>query len=256
MAAAIVGAAAAAAIHAAVAANDAVEGGAQGPAVITTMMAPPRALVRIFSYDFAQYIVAGIGGLDSLDAARPYFEELINSHLPFNVAIEVVFHTTVDDNHALHYIVIPPICCMDGLGTTHDWHTFLERMKLQVQERVDNAENTASGVTFDHIVGVRLTFAPLRDMAALGPHIAPNQAGGSYVGLPKWVQNKKCTLNIENKDFNCFRCCIIADHLGYKHGERYSVSRPEQWSHYTIVPVPRGRKPRGFKVQYLSLIHI
>ena len=64
---------------------------------------------------------------------------------------------------------------------------------------------------------------------------------------------KKCTLNIHNMDWNCFRCCLIADDQGYKHGERYSVSHPEIWSHYTVDPVPSGRKPRGFKVKYIEI---
>ena len=251
-AAGIVNGAAPVALNAVLAANDAVDGGAHGPYVYTVMRAPPLELVRVFSYDFADFELPGPGGLLHLQAARPYFEQLINSHLGFNVAIEVVYNTSnADGEHRLHYIVIPPITCFDGGPAAHDWHTFMDRMRLQVQQRVDNAEGTESGITFDSIHTVKLIFAPLRDMAALGPHILPAHAGGSYVPHPKWIQDKHCMLNIKNKDFECFRCCLIADELE-TYGVRYGLDHPELWSHYTQQPVLPGRKPRGFKVKYIE----
>ena len=124
-------------------------------------------------------------------------------------------------------------------------------MRAQVQVRVDNASGTDSGIVFDSIYSVKLTFAPLWDMAALGPHLNPPHAGGSYVPHPKWIQNKMCMLNIQNKDFQCFRCCMIADEL-QTYGERYGFEHPEHWSHYTQSPVPPRRKPRGFSVTYIE----
>ena len=90
MAAPFVAAAAPAAINAALAANDAVDGGAAGPYVHTVMLAPPRDLVRVFSYDFTDFELPGPGALLHLQAARPFFDQLINMHLPFNVAVEIV----------------------------------------------------------------------------------------------------------------------------------------------------------------------
>ena len=252
MADAIVGAAAGIAINAAVAANDAVEGGAHGPMVITTMMAPPRGLVRVFSFDFGHFQLPGTAALGHLQAARSYFDDLINSHLPFNVGVAVRFAVVVNEVRSDHHIVIPPLACMDGLGFSHDWHTFLERIQEQVDIRVENAEGMDSGPDFETILEVRLIFAPLRDLAAFGPLVHPVHAGGSYVPLPKWIMEKQCTLNIHNKDYNCFRCCLIASDLGY--GEsRYGLDHPEQWGHYTSAPIPPGRKPKGFKVQYIEI---
>jgi len=169
-----------AALNAVLNANQDVDGGAQGPYVFTVMRPPPLQLVRVFSYDFRDFEVPGIGGLSFLTAARPYFDALINSHLGFNVAIEVVFNThNADGDPGTHHIVIPPIACADGYDAAHNWHSFLDRMSTQIQVRIDNASGTESGIAFDDILSVKLTFAPLRDLAALGPHIAPNQAGGS-----------------------------------------------------------------------------
>ena len=248
----VVAAAANVALNAALAANAAVDGGAQGPYVFTVMRPPPLQIVRVFSYDFADFDVPGLGGLSHLAAARPYFEELMNTHLPFNVAVEVVFNTrNADDEPGLHHIVIPPLACADGYENAHDWHTFIARMRAQVQVRVDNASGTASGIVFDSIYSVKLTFAPLRDMAALGPHLNPLHAGGSYVPHPKWIQDKHCMLNIHNKDFQCFRCCMIAEEL-QTYGDRYGLSNPWNWSHYTRNPIPPGRKPRGISVEYIE----
>ena len=124
-------------------------------------------------------------------------------------------------------------------------------MSTAIQVQVANASGIARGIIFDDIHTAKLTFVPLRDLGALGPHIVPNQAGGSYVPHPKWIQTKMCMLNIHNKDFQCFRCCMIADELE-TYGERYGLNNPHCWSHYTHSPVPPGRKPRGFKVDYIE----
>ena len=248
----LVAAAANAAIHAVLNGNENVDRGAQGPYVFTTMRPPPLQLVRVFSYDFRDFVVPGIGGLSFLTAARPYFDTLINSHLGFNVAVEAVFdvHNNNDEQFLFH-LVIPPITCADGYNATHDWHSFLDRMSTQIQIRIDNASGTASGIVFDNIHTVKLTFAPLRDLAAFGPHIVPQQAGGTYTPHPQWIQKKVCMLNIHNKDSQCFRCCMIADELE-TYGEKYGLRHPDFWSHYTQNPIPPGRKPRGFKVDYIE----
>ena len=176
MAGALVNAAAAAAINAVVLANDAVENGAHGPLVITTMMAPPRGLVRVFSFDFGHFQLPGLAALNHLEAARPYFEDLLNSHLPFNVGIEITFSVFLDGEHHEHYITVPPVACMDAFGGSRDWHSFLEHLQTQAQQRVENAEGLASAPDFVAILRVKLTFAPLRDLAALGPHVAQGQA--------------------------------------------------------------------------------
>ena len=238
------------ALNAVVAANQAVDGGAAGPHVQTFMRPPPLQIVRVFGFDFADYFVDGYDGLLDLQAARPYFEELINTHLPFNVAVEVVFNTVDEaDIPGLFYVIIPPITCAGGFANTHDWMTFIARMRGQVEERVNNALANGSGWSIESIKSVKLTFAPLRDMAAVGPHIAPANAGGSYVPHPKWIKDKHCMLNIQNKDYQCFRAHLLAHEL-QTYRDRYGLSNPWNWSHYTKNPIPPGRKPRGFKVQY------
>ena len=77
----MVDAAANVALNAVLNVNAAVDGGAQGPYVFTVMRPPPMQLVRVFSYDFRDFDVPGIGGLSFLTAARPFFDALINSHL-------------------------------------------------------------------------------------------------------------------------------------------------------------------------------
>ena len=225
-AAQIVAGAANVALNAIAAANNAVNGGAAGPHVQTFMRPPPLQIVRVFQYDFSAYFVDGYDGLLDLQAARPYFEELVNTHLPFNVAVEVIFNTIdEDDNPGLFHVAIPPICCADGFANTHDWTTFIARMRNQVEERVNNALANGSGWSIENIKSVKLTFAPLRDMAAFGPHLAPQQAGGSYVPHPKWIQNKMCMLNIKNMDFQCFRAHLIAPLCKESHPTGQKTSR-------------------------------
>ena len=109
-AAAILAAAAPFAVNAALAANDAVDNGAQGPHVYTTLRAPPLHFVRVIVYNFLHFELPGPGALLHLDAGQPYFDQLIQSHMGFNVGVEVCYNTSnVHGEHRLHYIVIPPI---------------------------------------------------------------------------------------------------------------------------------------------------
>ena len=32
--------------------------------------------------------------------------------------------------------------------------------------------------------------------------------GGSYIDSPKWLKNKKATINPKNKDDKCFQCAL------------------------------------------------
>lgn len=48
--------------------------------------------------------------------------------------------------------------------------------------------------------------------------------GGSFIPLPNWIQNKKCCINVENKDNRCFEYAILSAlySLGMGHSERVS----------------------------------
>ena len=48
-------------------------------------------------------------------------------------------------------------------------------------------------------------------MAAIHFHHIELKRGSSYIDFPKWIKNKKATMNPKNlKDSNCFQYAIIA----------------------------------------------
>ena len=60
-------------------------------------------------------------------------------------------------------------------------------------------------------------------------HKTSLRRGGSYIGSPEWLKNKRVTINIKNNDDNCFQHAIIAA-LDYdkieNHPERISNIKP------------------------------
>ena len=54
-------------------------------------------------------------------------------------------------------------------------------------------------------------------------------SGSSYIELPKWIYNKKPTVNIKNKDQKCFEYC-----LQYHKHKNEITHHPERVSWYKI----------------------
>ena len=53
--------------------------------------------------------------------------------------------------------------------------------------------------------------------------------GGSYIDFPKWLKNKKATINPKNKDDKCFKnaVAVALNHEQIKsHAERTSKLKP------------------------------
>lgn len=77
--------------------------------------------------------------------------------------------------------------------------------------------------------------------------------GGSYVALPKWVQDKKACVNIQNKDNRCFFYCLLTalheNQIDLKHVDRLEQFEPLFQQHpeldETDLPMPLDRVNRG-----------
>ena len=67
------------------------------------------------------------------------------------------------------------------------------------------------------------------DLLHYNLHRISLNGGGSYIGFPKWLENKRATINPQNKDDKCFQYAITAA-LNYKriksHSERISNIKP------------------------------
>ena len=237
-------------------------GAAVGPIVTTRVMPAPRSAIRVIKMSFRHLLFqepeVPIQNWEvyGQTAVRPYFDYLLNVHLPFNVVAIFTFVRRLPpaeeggaDRFHDYHVAIPPVCCLDAYGATNDWDAFVLKLNTQLTQRLEDTPDE-SGDIFDHLASVQFTFVPLRDMAAVGA-AAAGHAGGTYVPLPKWIQNKHCAMNPKNKDKACFQICMIAAELG-TYDPRYGIPHAERWGNYTQEPIPPGRKPAWFKPRYIE----
>lgn len=66
-------------------------------------------------------------------------------------------------------------------------------------ERLDNPKITGSSYSFDHIEAVYINIV----------NYTPTR-GGSYIELPKQIQDKKACINVQNEDNLCFKYAVLS----------------------------------------------
>ena len=94
-----------------------------------------------------------------------------------------------------------------------------------IEERWDIVSNkdvlVINEVIFDHLTSLRNQFEDRNEgesglvyesISRIITKIAeaPNNPGGSYIITPKWITNKKATINVKNDDNECFKWSVLA----------------------------------------------
>ena len=86
----------------------------------------------------------------------------------------------------------------------------------------------------------------MQNPRALQPRV--RAVGGCHKTLPKALVDKRCTLNIMNKDDLCFQYCVVAHKL--KTYEMENKLNPHYLNHYATTlprtPVPGWRSKRSY----------
>ena len=90
---------------------------------------------------------------------------------------------------------------------------FLQKYEENLQEKMKGSEFEFDGVDFLYYDFNKISI----------------NRGGSYIDSPKWIKNKKSTINPKNNDFKCFQYAVILalnlDKIN-NHPERISKIKP------------------------------
>jgi hypothetical protein len=73
----------------------------------------------------------------------------------------------------------------------------IHALLLEIHEKIESRDNNEG---YWHLVNVVNVDFKLREYKPL--------SGSSYLELPKWIYNKKATINIKNEDQKCFKYCL------------------------------------------------
>ena len=93
------------------------------------------------------------------------------------------------------------------------FESFLQKHEENLQEKMKGSDSEFDGVNFLYYDFNKISI----------------NRGGSYVDSPKWIQNKKSTINPKNNDYKCFQyAATLALNLDKinSHPERISKIKP------------------------------
>ena len=93
----------------------------------------------------------------------------------------------------------------------------IHALLLEIHEKIESWDNNEG---YWHLVNVINIDFKLREYKPL--------SGSSYIELPKWIYNKKATINIKNEDQKCFKYC-----LQYHKHKNEITHHPERVSWYS-----------------------
>jgi hypothetical protein len=88
---------------------------------------------------------------------------------------------------------------------------------LEIHETIESWDNNEGYWHLDNVINIDFK---LREYKPL--------SGSSYIELPKWIYNKKATINIKNEDQKCFKYC-----LQYHKHKNEITHHPERVSWYS-----------------------
>ena len=85
------------------------------------------------------------------------------------------------------------------------FESFLQRYEQNLEEKMKGSEFEFDGVNFWYYDFNKISL----------------NRGGSYIDFPKWLKNKKSTINPKNNDYKCFQHAVNLDKINI-HPERIS----------------------------------
>ena len=134
-----------------------------------------------------------------LDLIRPYLKDLINNHknkgewkIQLTAQINFISQIPVSDETHIMHTKSNNEEFMDGSNTDE---VIKELFKFLLQKYQENMKG--SDFIFD---GINYLYYDLNKISI--------SKGGSYIDSPKWLKNKKSTINPKNNDYKCFQYAI------------------------------------------------
>ena len=135
-----------------------------------------------------------------LNLIKPYLEDLINEKknkgewkLQLTAKISFVSLKPDSDETRLMYTRSDPMEIMNGSETEEIieslYRSLLQKYNDNLQEKMKGSDFVFNGIIYFYYDFDRVSICK----------------GGSYIGSPKWLKDKKSTVNQKNNDFKCFQ---------------------------------------------------
>ena len=159
-----------------------------------------------------------------LDLIEPYLRELINDHknkgewkIQLTAQINFIsLRPGSDETRVMHTKSVNEEF-MNGSDTNEIIKEFFKSLLQRYQENLQE-KMKSSNFAFD---GVNYLYYDLHKMSI--------SKGGSYIDSPKWLKDKKSTINLKNNDYKCFQYAVTSalnlDKIN-NHPERISKIKP------------------------------
>ena len=180
-----------------------------------------------FDGNYLEYVSNGSFSLnfdEYLELIRPYLGDLINVYKTkgewkLQLSAEISFVSQKPDSDEKRVMYTKSICEEFMIGSETEEITEKLIMSL-LQKYQDNLQNKMRGseFVFDAINCIYYDF-----------NRTTISKGGSYIESPKWLKDKKCTINQKNSDNMCFKyAATLALNLNKinKHPQRISRIKP------------------------------
>ena len=124
------------------------------------------------------------------------------------------------------------------------FESFLQRYKQNLQEKMKGSEFDFDGVNFLYYDFNKISL----------------NRGGSYIDPPKWIKNKKSTINVKNNDYKCFQYAVTLplnlDKIN-KDPQRISKIKPfidqYNWSDIDFPPTSKDWKTFELNNELIAL---
>ena len=137
-----------------------------------------------------------------LNIIRPYLRDMINNHKAISewkikLIMRINFVSSLDSKkiHTIH-TKSDSMEIMSGIETNDIINELFKSFSKRYQEKLET-KMKGSNFVFESV-----------DWLYYGLHKISLNKGGSYIDSPKWLTNKGATINLENKDNECFKYAI------------------------------------------------
>ena len=189
---------------------------------------------------------------------EPYLRELINDHKSkgewkIQLAAQINFISLrpgSDETRVMHTRSVHEEF-MNGSDTDEIikelFKSILQRYQENLQEKMRGSDFAFDGVNFLYYDFNKISIS----------------RGGSYINSPKWLKNKKSTMNTKNNDYKCFQYAVtLALNLDKinDHPKRISKSKPfteeYNWKGIDFPSTNRLEKKTGKHLKQTMKLHL
>jgi hypothetical protein len=164
----------------------------------------------------------GFKSLSILNSAIPNLRKAIQEYKGMRVGFAFRFEMERDDTEKdgkPQKVEFPHVAKLQTILNINDIKTIIEDVKTSVRNFIPELETQKSGWRFIRIIDLFISISKYSPIS-----------GSSYLPLDKYIENKKCCINIKNEDDKCLMYCVLY-HIHQKEiiKDSYRVSKYEPY---------------------------